>query len=147
MVKKFVLLASVALAAFFFAIPPAASQENEHEQRQSSSPCGQDKLLDGLTGFFKYRWQAQFVDLGPGPTQRFLEHNNLSDAEIALVRVFYSPHQRTVAVVTARRFTNYLAGNPLVAVLCIVPALGGGLTWQYGPRELEAIIAVPGHDT
>jgi len=146
MVKKFV-FASVALAAFFFAIPPAASQENEHEQRQSSSPCGQDKLLEGITQFFEYRWQAKFVDLGPGPTQRFLEHNSLTDAEIAVVRVFHSRHQPTVAVVTARRFTNYLDGNPIVDVLCIVPAPGGGLTWQYGPRELEAIIAVPGHDT
>ena len=146
MFRKYLIMLA-AFAAFFTSdVTAALSQENEHEQRGAQSPCGDDKLLEGLTGYYKYRWKAKFVDLGPGPTARWVKHHSLVAGEVAVVRVFHSQLQPKVAVATARRWENHLGGELLVSVLCIIPTPDGSLVRAYDPRELEAIIAEPGHD-
>ena len=140
------LIMLAAFAAFFIAVDATAAiaQDGEHEERGVQSPCGGDKLLEGLTGYFKYRWKATYVDLGPGPISRWVKYHQLPADQVAVVRVFHSPFQPQVAVATARRWQNHLDGQLLVSVLCIVPTPDGALVRAYEPHELEAIIAEPG---
>lgn len=147
MFRKYLIMLA-AFAAFFIAsdVTAAISQENEHEERGVKSPCGDDKLLQGLTQFFAYKWKAKWVDLGPGPIARWAEYHQLGEERVDVVRVFHSRFQPQVAVVTARRWENRLDGKLLVSVLCIVPAPDGALVRAYEPEELEKIIAEPGHD-
>lgn len=148
MIRHLIFGTAAACAAFFIAVDATAAiaQDGEHEERGVQSPCGDDKLLQGLTGFFQYRWKAEFVDLGPGPVSRWVKHHQLSPDQVDVVRVFHSSFQPKVAVATARRWQNHLDGELLVSVLCIMPAPDGALVRAYDPEELESIIAEPGSD-
>lgn len=148
MIRNLIFGTLAACAAFFIAVDATAAiaQEGEHEERGVQSPCGSDKLLEGLTGFFVYKWKAEFVDLGPGPIARWVKYHQLAADEVDVVRVFHSQFQPKVAVATARRWQNRLDGELLVSVLCIIPAPDGALVRAYDPEELESIIAEPGSD-
>ena len=148
MIRRLIFGTAAACAAFFIAVDATAAiaQDGEHEERGVRSPCGSDKLLQGLTQFFAYKWKAKWVDLGPGPMARWVKYHELPADQVDVVRVFHSPHQPQAAVVTARRWQNHLDGKLLVSVLCIMPAPDGALVRAYDPEELESIIAEPGSD-
>jgi len=125
-----------------------AREIEEHEVISPISPCGNPNTdLTNLTGFFEYRWQATYVDLYDKPMERWIEHHGLENQEIVKVRIFTSPVLPKVAVVGARRFVNYLNGQILVDVHCVVLTEDGRFVRQYNPDELEKILTVPGTDT
>ena len=135
---------AVVLAAFFYMPSAQANQGRE----ASVNPCGNQQMLNAITGFFRYKWQASHRDLTPILLDRWLTWHKLDDADppIVTVRVFSSAQQPTVAAVAARRFTNHLNGRVLVDVLCVVPTETGAFVRQYEPDALQKILSEPGSD-
>ena len=147
--KSFVI--GVALTTFF-CIPTAFSNPNEeeHKELQKLHPCGDAGLdFNGLTGFFRYRWDATYRDLTDHAVKIWLEYHNLENSEIVVVRLFRSKMQETIGVLHGRRFINYMdreKTQPLVNVLCIVKVNNSHVI-QYTMDEIQAILNSGGEDT
>jgi len=110
-------------------------------------PCGNPNTdLNNLTGFFKYRWKATYTDLTPEEVQKWLAYFNITDSKIVIIRVFESPHQPLLAIAPARKFQNYLDGQLLVDVNCVVQ-FNDGIVIQMKKEELEKALQGPGSDT
>lgn len=140
------ILIGVACAALFYSTSLAAVN-SEHTDRQVEHPCGEPGLdMGGLTGFFHFKWQADFRDLNDRSVQIWLRHHGLEHTEITVVRLFRSRKQPTVGVVHGRRFVNYLNGSPLVDILCIVK-INDNHVVQYPMEEIEEILRSGGEDT
>jgi hypothetical protein len=136
----------VALATLFYT-SALARPTDEHIQRQVEHPCGQAGLdFEGLTGFFHYKWKADFRDLNDSAVQVWLRHHGLEHTQITVVRLFKSSVQPTVAVLHGRRFINYLNGQTLVDMLCIVK-VNGSHVMQYEMTRIEEILRSGGEDT
>jgi hypothetical protein len=126
---------------------PSIPKEVEHRDH-ALHPCGMPGLdLQGITSYFLHRWKASYVDLKPEFIARYLEHIENTNEDIVLVRVFFSPHQNNVAVITAKRFVNYLDGKPLVDMYCVIKSSDDNIVREYDSRELEDIIREPGIGT
>ncbi|MBH48841.1 MAG: hypothetical protein CME71_11800 [Halobacteriovorax sp.] len=149
--SKFFRVSVWLLTSILFLLYPlqsSFSQAREHSTRTSISPCGNPNTqLENLTGFFEYKWKATYFDLGPVQKDNWIKHYGFEDRDIALVRVFQSPAQPTLAVVAARRFQNFLDGKLLVDVFCIILAEKNAPVRSYEPEELEQILLGPGSDT
>ena len=63
-----------------------------------------------------------------------------------MIRVFESPHQPLLAIAPARKFQNYLDGQLLVDVNCVVQ-FNDGIVIQMKKEELEKALQGPGSDT
>jgi len=131
------------------AIPPEI--EEHRNNVESLHPCGgKGLMLEGITGYFRYKWSAQYADLDAKAVKTWVKYHKIQDLEITLVRVFQSPRQSTMAIVSARKFENYLNGKPLVQMMCVVKMntdeVTDAIALQYTPDELQKILSGTGAD-
>ena len=106
------------------------------------SPCGvPDTNLENLTKFFSMRWKAIYADLPAHHVNTFLDHFELNDRGIVLVRVFHSQYQQNIAVVAAKRIIEYdKTDKKMIAeTYCIVP-VNGSLIMAISSRHLGTIL-------
>jgi len=147
MIKLFLVILLFLVLPFNFSVAAVAQGQEEHSEQQILHPCGEPGLdFNQLTGFFHYKWQADFRDLSDRSVQIWLRHHGLQHTEITVVRLFRSRQQPTVGVIHGRRFVNYLNGSPLVDMLCIVK-VNDNHVLQYSMQEIEEILRAGGTDT
>ena len=107
-VKKFLIVATAALAAFFIALP-AAAQTNREMQMQNH-PCegGPFMALDSLRNYFWMTFQARSTELKDIYREVFIKHYGIEDLDITNVYLFQSYMQKKLAVVSAKRVSGIL---------------------------------------
>jgi hypothetical protein len=147
-VAAFGLSCSIPLSAV--AATPLENEEHRNSV-ESLHPCGgKGLMLEGITGYFRYRWSARYADLDDKAVKTWVEYHKIQDLEVTLVRVFQSPTQPTMAVVSARKFENYLNGKPLVQMMCVVKMntdeVTDAIALEYTPNELQKILSGIGAD-
>ena len=128
------------------AVAAVAQGQEERSIQESAHPCGgQGLMLEGITGYFTYKWRARYADLNPQAVRAWINHHEARELEITLVRVFTSPMQPKMVVVSARKFVNYLNGKPLVEMMCIVKMPTGKTTdfigLEYTEPQLQEILS------
>ena len=147
MIKLFLIVLLFLVFPFNFSAAAVAQGHEEHSEQQMLHPCGEPGLdFNGLTGFFQYKWRADFRDLSDRAVQIWLHYHGLQHTEITVVRLFKSPQQPTIGVLHGRRFVNYLDGKPLVDMLCIVKVQDSHVI-QYSMDEIEKILNSGGENT
>ena len=138
------ILIGVALATLFCSTPARSALEAIPLTGDAIHPCGGAGLeLRSITQFFQYRWKAHYRDLNDEEIQEWISYHELDDVGITIVRLFQSPMQPVSALVSAKRFVNYLDGNPLVDLMCVVK-LDGKLAMEYTPKQLQHILEPKG---
>lgn len=143
---KILLSAFLFVVSSGFAMAAVAQGQEERSIQESIHPCGgQGLMLKGITGYFTYKWRAQYADLNPQGVKAWINHHNAHKLEITLVRVFTSPMQPKMVVVSARKFVNYLDGKPLVEMMCLVKMPTGKTTdfigLEYTNSQLQEILS------
>ena len=146
MIKLFLVILLFLVLPFNFSVAAVAQGQEEHNTQESVHPCGgQGLMLEGITGYFAYKWRARYADLNPQGVRAWINHHNAHKLEITLVRVFTSPMQPKMVVVSARKFVNYLDGKPLVEMMCIVKMPTGKITdfigLEYTNSQLQEILS------
>ena len=149
MIKLSLLISLFLVSSSNFPEVSATQMHEEHGERQIQHPCGDSSSdLHGLTGFFRYKGQAEFRDLNDRAGQIWLRHHGLEDTEITIVRLFKSRKQPTVAVVHGRRFVNYMdeeKTKPLVDMFCVVKVQDSHVL-QYPMQRIEEILNSVDHE-
>ena len=136
----------VALAAIFYVTPANSELKEMPLEGDIIHPCGGAGLeLRSITAYFQHRWKARYRDLNDGAVKAWAAYHNAEEEDIILVRVFQSYMQPEMAIVSARQFVNYLNGNPLVQLMCVVK-LYDKLTLEYSPDDLQTILESEGSD-
>lgn len=136
----------VALAAFFYTTTANSELKEMPLEGDILHPCGGVGLeLRSITQYFQHRWKSRYRDLDDGAVKEWVAYHNAEDEDIVLVRVFQSYMQPELAVVSAKQFVNYLNGNPLVQLMCIVK-LNDRLSLEYSPEKLQSILEGKGSD-
>jgi len=117
-----------------------SSLPNHEQSIQQGHPCESPyQDLSQLTSFFLYKWNARYKDLTDNAVQTWVEHNNVQDKGIILVRVFQSPMQRKMAVVSARKAGTF-NGQEFPRMLCVVK-IDNQLSKTHTSVELQAILS------
>ena len=122
-----------------------SSLPNHQSEVQQGHPCESPYLdLSQLTSFFLYKWNARYKDLTDNAVQTWVEYNNAQDMGIILVRIFQSPMQRKMAVVSARK-ANPLNGQEFPTMRCVVK-MNNQIAKTHTPEELQDILSNPDSD-
>ena len=116
-----------------------SSLPNKHVEIEQGHPCEYPGLdLSQLTSFFLYKWSARYKDLTKEAVQTWVEHHNLQDRGVVLVRIFQSRLQQKMAVVSARK-ASPLNGQEFPTMRCVVK-VNNQVAKAYSSEELAKIL-------
>ena len=116
-----------------------------HVEIQQGHPCGfPGRALEQISGFFKYKWDAQHRDLKESAVRTWVKYHSLEEENITLVRVFASRMQQKLAIVSATEAPLF-NGQKFPTMYCIVP-IHSQLVKTYTEDELSEILGPPDKD-
>ena len=130
-VKKILIVATAALAAFFIALPAAAQTNNEVYEQHA---CGSvQNSLKALRQFFFSRWQARSAELHDLARDTYIKHHGIEDEGVTHVFIFQSMYFKKLAIVSVKQVGPE-------KVMCIVK-VDGRYHKEYTPDEIHAILS------
>tara|TARA_R100001086_G_scaffold194363_1_gene111277 strand:- start:241 stop:681 length:441 start_codon:yes stop_codon:yes gene_type:complete len=112
---------------------------------EQGHPCEYPGLdLAQLTSFFLYKWNARYKDLTDEAVRAWVEHHDVQDRGIILVRIFQSHMQKKMAVVSARK-ASPLNGQEFPTMRCVVK-IDNQISKTYTSERLMEILSQPDKD-